>query len=221
MSRSHPPKPPNPDPALEPVPGHTGIVIMAGGASRRLGRPKQLLDHGGLNLLSHTADAALSTGIRPVIVVLGAEAEAIRPSVEREGVTTVVNPDWREGMASSLRTGLQHLIDAYPQVESAILMVCDQPYVSAGIIQELLHLGEQTGLPVAACTYAGRMGTPALFHQSLFRELLRLEGDTGARKWLSEHPESVATLPFGRGELDIDTPEDLDRWNTYRNTDPS
>jgi len=221
MRRSQLPTSRNPDPELEQANGHTGIIILAAGASRRLGHPKQLLDHGGLPLLSHTAEAALSTGIRPVIVVLGAEADAIRPSVEREGLTTVVNPDWREGLASSLRTGLQHRIDTAPQVETAILMVCDQPYVSAGIIKALLQRREQTGLPAAACTYAGRMGTPALFHRSLFGELLRLSGDSGARKWLSEHPESVATLPFGRGELDIDTPEDLDRWNTYRNTDPS
>lgn len=194
---------------------------MAAGASRRLGKPKQLLDHGGLPLLSHTALAALSTGIRPVIVVLGAEAEAIRPSVEREEMTTLVNPDWQEGMASSLRTGLQHLMDEYPQVDTAILMVCDQPYVSADILLELLQCRQQTGLPAAACSYAGRMGTPALFDRSLFGELLRLTGDTGARKWLSEHPESVATLPFRRGELDIDTPEDIDRWKAYRNTDPS
>lgn len=206
---------------MEAATGHIGIVIMAAGASRRLGRPKQLLDHDGQPMLAHAASIALSTGIRPVIVVLGADADDIRRCVAREGLTTVVNKDWREGMASSLRAGLQQLLETNPRVEAVILMVCDQPYVSSGIIRELLQRHEQTGLPAAACTYAGRMGTPALFHRSLFGELFRLEGDTGARKWLSEHPESVATLPFGRGDLDIDTPEDLDRWLAYQKTDPS
>jgi len=206
---------------MAPATGHTGIVILAAGASRRLGQAKQLIDHDGQTLLAKTAEAALSTGMQPVIVVLGAHAEAVRHCVDWEDLTIVVNPDWKEGMASSLRTGLHHLLRTEPQTEAAILMVCDQPYVSPDILTQLLQRQAATGLPAAACTYVGRMGTPALFHRSLFPELLQLEGDTGARKWLAQHPESVATLPFGKGDLDIDTPEDLDRWQATRNTDPS
>lgn len=200
---------------------HTGIILMAAGESRRLGRPKQLLDHAGTPLLARAADTALATGIRPVIVVLGAGADEIAPRIFREDSTIVRNEDWREGMAASLRTGLQALLDRAPDTEAAILMVCDQPFVTAGLLLQLLQRHRETGLPAIASTYAGRMGTPALFHRSLFGELLRLQGDTGARRWLTEHPESVATLPFEKGALDIDTPEDLAAWRNDKYTDPS
>lgn len=200
---------------------HIGIIIMAAGASRRLGQPKQLIHAHGQSLLAGTAQVALATDIRPVIVVLGAHADAIEPTIPREEVTCVHNTHWQEGMASSLRMGLRTILQSNPCIEAAILMVCDQPYVHAGLLLQLQQRHLETGLPAIACSYAGRVGTPALFHRSIFKELLLLEGDSGARKWLADHPERVGTLPFEKGALDIDTPEDLAQWLKHFNTDLS
>jgi molybdenum cofactor cytidylyltransferase len=200
---------------------HTGIVILAAGASRRLGTPKQLLDHGGIPLLAHAAGQALASGLQPVVAVLGAGADRIAPLIAREGLTTAVNARWQEGMAASVRCGLSTLIDLRPDIQAAILMVCDQPHLSADILRRLPERQAETGLPAVACTYAGQLGTPALFLRPLFGELLQLEGDTGARKWLAAHPRQVATLPFEPGALDIDTPDDLSRWKNPPNPGPS
>ena len=175
-------------------------ILLAAGASTRLGESKQLVTLGGELLLDRAVRIAQEAGCNPVVVVLGANALDIQARCGRlEGAEVVVNPDWREGMASSIRYGVQRLGET---VSAAILMTCDQPAVTG---QHLLRLIERcTDTPVASL-YAGRRGVPACFPATDFTELSLLAGEEGARRLL----QSARSIELVGGELDIDTPQAL------------
>lgn len=180
-------------------------VVLAAGASRRLGRPKQLVEVGGESLLRRAAEAAVAAGCDPVLVVLGHEAERLGGETNDLPVRTVLAPGWEEGMAASLRTGIGALPD---KVDAVLVMVCDQPAVTVGHLRRLLAARETGGLPAAASAYAGVLGVPAVLDRTLFPELLALEGDTGARAVLRRDPDRVTAVPLPGGEGDIDRPGD-------------
>jgi len=190
---------------------HCGIIILAAGESRRLGNPKQLLSFGGNTLLTRVANTACESGLNPVIAVLGANDDKISATLNIPGLMVVKNDDWKEGMASSIRIGLSSILELFPQVDGVILLVCDQPYLNRDLIKALIEAQRDSGLPAAAASYGGKLGTPALFHKSLFPELMSLSGDTGARKILDKMREDVVTIDFEMGIVDIDTQEDYER----------
>lgn len=191
-----------------------GAVILAAGASVRLGRPKQLLEVAGQPLVARAAAAALSAGAHPVVVVLGANADRIRPALDGAKVVVALNPSWSEGMASSVRAGLQALARAEPSIDAVLLTVCDQPAFSAEVIRRLLEALQGSGRGIAAARYAGRNGVPALFRREHFFALAKLTGDQGARQLLNGNPEAVATVDLPELALDLDTPGDVERWRT-------
>jgi molybdenum cofactor cytidylyltransferase len=181
------------------------IVLLAAGMSSRLGRPKQLLMYKNKSLLQHAADAALQTSLRPVVIVVGANSDAMKKQMEGLKVEIAENEAWPEGIASSLRYGLATVQKMKPGADGIIFLVCDQPYVNKSLLDSLLMAQHETGLPIVASSYEGRLGTPALFHKSLFPELLELTGDVGARKLIVQHANDVATVLFPKGHIDIDT----------------
>lgn len=183
---------------------HTDIVILAAGASSRLGRPKQLLPWQGKTLLQHAVQTALTITTRPVVVT-GANADQLVAGLNHTQVHVVFNPDWEQGIASSIRCGLQALLDRTPSPDQVIFMVCDQPFVSAGLLLEIINERQESNKSIVASAYGGTLGIPALFDKSLFPQLLDLQGDTGAKKIIQQHPDEVASVPFKEGEFDIDT----------------
>ena len=188
-----------------------GLVLLAAGASERLGKPKQLLPYQGKTLLGHTLQIAAESGVSPVVLVLGANADLLTPHVENAAVEIVINAKWKDGMASSIQCGLQQILLTGPNINAVIIMVCDQPYVTAQLLTELVIKYEQSGKPIVASSYKGIAGTPALFDKTIFEELLKLTGDTGAKKIMRSQPQRVATVEFVLGEIDIDTNEDYNR----------
>lgn len=185
-----------------------GIVILAAGASARMGEPKQELIYKGETLLQHAINAALATDCQPVIVVLGANTGLHMPEKGNKSISTIYNPDWQEGLSSSIRKGLSALLASAPQVEGVILMVCDQPFVEASLLNSLIHTKKSSGMGIVACQYKDTLGTPVLFSKAYFDELLYLRGKEGAKKLLFRHNEDVADIPFALGAIDIDTPEE-------------
>jgi molybdenum cofactor cytidylyltransferase len=185
-----------------------GVILLAAGQSSRLGQPKQLLTYDGDSLIRRAVQVALDAAAGPVIVVLGAHAEQIRPVIHLSGIQIVENTQWETGMASSVHAGLEFLVQQHPEADGALLMVCDQPHLEPSILQRLVQLQQQAGSPAVCCTYGGSQGTPALFHRSLFPSLLQLKGDAGARKLLQHLGNTVTQLTFEKGLLDIDTPDD-------------
>jgi molybdenum cofactor cytidylyltransferase len=188
-----------------------GVVILAAGSSSRMGSPKQVLQFRGTSLLRRAALVALSAKCGPVIVVTGAYAELSRRELNGLDVREVLNTDWETGMASSIRIGIAELVSVDSNADAAILMLCDQPHVDAGVISDLVAAHRATGKPVVASTYGGSFGVPALFSSTLFDELIRLEGKSGAKELIKRHASEAHFLPFQGGEVDVDTPDDFSR----------
>ncbi len=186
------------------------IVILAAGKSARLGSPKQLLSYNNKTLLENAVDAALETECASVFVVLGANAELVRQELKTKPVMVLENIEWEEGMASSIRCGLNYITGTILRPDSVIFMVCDQPFVNGDLLLSLLHKKNETKMPIVASDYGNKLGTPALFHRSIFEKLLELKGDTGARKILIDNVDKVATVSFPEGITDIDTKEDYE-----------
>jgi molybdenum cofactor cytidylyltransferase len=184
-------------------PGPVPAVILAAGASRRLGTPKQLVAWGGDSLLRRIVRTALA-GDGPVTVVTGFRAPDMAAHLAGLPVKVVVNPQWEEGMASSVRAGVASL---EPGVSGVLLLLCDQPGVDPALLARLQDAHRADPQAVAACGYGGTRGTPALFPARAFPALLALRGDRGARSLLTG-PE-VVVVPFPEGGLDVDRPEDL------------
>lgn len=172
-------------------------IVLAAGASTRLGEPKQLIVIGGETLLERAVRTAREAVCAPVVVVLGADAEWIRERCDLGDGLVIVNLDWEEGMASSIRIG----VAAVHGADGVVLMTCDQPAVTAGHLRKLTATGE-----ITASAYAGRRGVPAYFPAAAFPALMRLTGDAGARELLRD----AATVDLAGGELDVDTAVDLD-----------
>lgn len=185
-------------------------IILAAGASRRLGKPKQLLMYGGETLIERAMRLAYEAGAAPVLAVLGAHSEEIYATVPSLSSTSVINNDWEQGIATSIHAGLGALDGTAPHANAVLIMTCDQPRLTANHLRELIDAFAQADEPsIAASTYAGVLGSPALFPRCTFANLLALRGDRGARALLAEPPSPLVEVPFSGGEVDIDQPSDL------------
>lgn len=183
-------------------------VVLAAGASRRLGQPKQLVPIEGESLLRRTARLALEAGCAPVVVVLGFEAERMAEELAGLPAEMVVNAQWLSGMGSSLACGVAAALRARPEMDALLLLVCDQPRLTANHLRRLLARHAAGSAPVTASAYAGRAGVPAIFAPALFSDLESIEGDQGARGLISRH--GAQTVDWPDGACDIDLPDDLE-----------
>lgn len=192
--------------------GAVGAVVLAAGASSRMGEPKQLLRLGGETLLRRALRAAFEGGCRPVVVVLGARAEELRAEAVWGGAHVVFNEAWAEGMGSSIRCGLGALLDATGEalLEAAVLMLCDQPFVDGEVIGRLVETYRAGGARLVASRYGveGARGVPALFDCTLFPELLELDGAEGAKGVIKRHACEAAYVAAPAAAFDVDTPDD-------------
>lgn len=189
-------------------------ILLAAGASTRLGQPKQLLRLPAFDrktLLDHTVASARASGAVPIFVVLGAHAEEIILECDLLDCILVHNEAWAEGMASSLRVGIAAVLEHAPAASGATVLVCDQPGLSAEHLVRLLDAHKEDGNRITASRYAGRTGVPAIFPRGLFPSLLALQGDQGARALLQQSGAVVQAIDFPGGELDLDSPEDVER----------
>ncbi len=185
-----------------------GAVVLAAGASTRMGRPKQLLPLQGSPLIVRTVDTLLATPVWPVVVVLGSHAEEIRPLLARRPVIIAENAAWPEGLASSVRSGIETLQQFSRDLDAALFTVCDQPAFSSQIVEKLIAALPAQPHGIAACFYSGRNGVPALLRRNHFATLAALTGDTGARDLLNGNTTDVARVDAPELATDLDTPND-------------
>lgn len=185
-------------------------LVLAAGGSRRLGHPKQLVDWGGRPLLEHVLEQVAAWPVDRVVVVLGDRAEEILEQVDLGEAMVVINFDWEEGIASSLRAGLAALTGERG-MEAALIVLADQPEIPSGLVAELVETYRRKRPWAVVPRYRYARGNPVLIDQALWGRLMSLEGDAGAKHLLEAHPEwveevHVDVLP----PRDVDTPADLE-----------
>jgi molybdenum cofactor cytidylyltransferase len=186
-------------------------IILAAGASRRLGQPKQLVGHAGEALLERALRLAREAGASPVLVVLGANFAPICATIPFNEAIPVFNEKWDQGMSTSIHAGLSEADVRAPDSEGALVMACDQPRFSASHLRSLLLAFDaaQTEPTIVASNYAGIHGIPAVFPRSVYAKLHALHGDKGARTLLAKPPCRIVAVACSGCEIDIDLPEDL------------
>jgi molybdenum cofactor cytidylyltransferase len=198
-----------------------GAVILAAGGSSRLERPKQLLTFRGKTLIRTTIGAARVARCSPVIVVIGSNIERIQRELENTNVVEVINANWQRGIGSSIRSGVQALSDRAPDIEATFLLVCDQPAVNANLIERMIATRVATKKDIVASSYAGTVGVPALFDRSLFKDLLSLGDEAGAKSIILRNRERVAQFTFPEGAIDIDRWEDWEKLTEHGHSEQS
>ncbi len=184
-------------------------VVLAAGAGQRMGRPKALLRWQGEPLVRRAARVALEAGLTPVVVVLGADAEAARHAVNDLPVKVCFNRRWEEGMGTSVAMGVAALSE---EVEAAVFLLVDQPFVTPEVIRTLVAHHRATGALVVAPAVEGQRTNPVLFSAALFPALRRLKGDVGGRALFTRYPPALVPWSDRRLLVDWDRPEDMLRW---------
>lgn len=188
------------------------LVLAAGGATR-FGRPKQLLQIDGENLVQRACRVAREAGCSPVVLVLGAHADVIRSDGLPDEVDVLVNDSWQDGMGTSIATGVRAL--SPDDSDALIIMLADQPGIGVASLQSLIAKAGEPNVSIVLSHSGEAMGPPALFTKRHFATLAVLEGDQGGRGIAKDHPEEVATASIPESRWDIDVP---DAWREFGET---
>ena len=188
------------------LPSTHGLIVLAAGASRRLGKSKQLLQLQGETLVRRATRLGLATKPGTAVIVLGADADTVYASVDDLAVHRVDCADWALGMGASLRAGLAALP---PACAGALIVLCDQPALDSGHLDQLVSAWHANPRGAAASSYAGRLGVPALLPRAWFAELGADIGDRGARELLARRREEVVAIVNEALALDVDRHDDL------------
>ena len=184
--------------------GPVVLLLLAAGASTRMGRPKQLLLYRGRTLLRHAAETAVASGCAPVVLVTGALHDELVAEVAGLPIQTVRNEHWEMGMASSIQAGLAV---APAQARAVLIMLTDQPLVTPELLRQLVARQQQTQAPIVATAYGDVLGVPAVFDRAMLPALRQLQGAQGATRLIASFGPAVGQVAFPAGLLDVDTPE--------------
>jgi len=185
-----------------------GLILLAAGGSTRMGRPKQLMAYEGCALVRRAADVALAAGCSPIVVVTGAAADEVGAALHGvSGLLIEHNSAWAAGMGTSIRAGLARLLRQSPAVDGVIVMLCDQPHVTADHLRRLivLHGGEVKS--IVATYYSEAPGVPCFFAAEWFPALQQLPDEHGAKRVILSAGDAVATVPLAAAAVDIDMPD--------------
>lgn len=186
------------------------LLILAAGASRRMGQPKQLLPWGDNTLLGHTLEQAYGVQIQRKYLLLGARADQIMMEVDVTGFIPLVFAGWEDGMGSGIAYAVDSMLDDLPGLKGVMIVLADQPQVDSSLLCDMLHTQKSSGKALLASAYGEKSGVPAIITGKFVKHLTKLEGDQGARSLFDSHPESVHRYVMEVPPADIDDPE------TYR-----
>ncbi|MEL7124343.1 MAG: nucleotidyltransferase family protein [Bacteroidota bacterium] len=192
----------------------SSVMVLAAGASTRMGTPKQLLKWNNETLLNRMIRLSIASSFEQTMVILGANRTVIEPSLNPGNYEIAINEDWEKGMSASIRVGLSQLLKKYSALQVVLIVLVDQPYVDQDLIQQFYQTYTEKKTPVIASAYANTLGVPALFDQSLFPLLLAENQKGGAKRIIQQHKDQLIKINFPEGANDLDTPES---WVAFSN----
>ncbi|MBL3657652.1 nucleotidyltransferase family protein [Fulvivirga sediminis] len=195
-----------------------GIIILAAGASSRLGEPKQLLPYHEAPLLQHTINEANAISSFSSILVLGANAAEIKKAIDPKNFKIIFNNEWQKGMGSSLSIAMKEAASNH-SLEHILILLSDQPLVNTDYFNKLIKAHITSHKSITASFYNNIAGVPAIFSKDHFNDLKKLQGDKGARQIIKNTPPQL--VEFDQGQIDIDTPEDWVNFNSLKKKNPS
>jgi molybdenum cofactor cytidylyltransferase len=187
-----------------------GVVILAAGSSSRLGYAKQLVEFKGRSLLQHAIDVSEVMGFDTKVLVLGARKEKIEIKIDLKGFEVLMNENWEEGMASSIREGVLRSQELENDLDHILILLSDQPFVSKERIEELIQVQLDNNSQATYSEYARDIGVPAIFSAEVFYDLKELKGDQGAKKLIHDQNLDFEIVKFEMGNFDVDTAEDVE-----------
>lgn len=183
------------------------VILLAAGASIRLGEPKQLLQFQGETLLRRSVKTALAVSNK-VVVTLGANFKLFQKEIEDLPIEIAENKNWKHGMSSSIKCGLERIFAGGENLQAVILMLCDQPFADEKLLDEIISVYKKTNSLIVSSEYQNTLGVPALFDRKLFSELLKLDAQTGAKQLIKKYCPQTTAVSFPKGAFDVDTPTD-------------
>ncbi|QIA07939.1 nucleotidyltransferase family protein [Draconibacterium halophilum] len=190
------------------------IILLAAGASRRMGQPKQLLPWGEQTLIEHQVNILLTTG-HPVVVVLGSCAEGIIPKLKDLPIKFTMNENWEKGMGTSIAAGIKFVEQLYPNCKGVLITLIDQPLVTTTHLNKLSETFEPEKQEIIVSqSESGWQGVPVLFDRCYFDELSKLNGKQGAKTVFRYYSQHVNAIQCGDILEDMDTPE---QYNALKN----
>ena len=162
-------------------------------------------------MLQNTIDEAIKSKANKIVLVLGARHDKNKFQLTGKDTYVIINKNWKKGIGSSIKCGLQHLIQKQAELSAVIISVCDQPFLTSEVFERLIDTYSNSNKKIIASTYNDLLGVPVLYDQSLFDELLNIPDEHGAKKYIIDQAEkdTLDTIPFPKGEIDIDTIEDI------------
>jgi molybdenum cofactor cytidylyltransferase len=192
------------------------VLILAAGTASRMGELKQLLPWKDTSLLGNAIQTAKICNGRNIYVVLGAHADTIIETINKAGVTILINADWNLGMGTSLSHGITEITKRKDLPDAILVTVADQPYIDATYLNMIIDQYTNGNKKIVATVYEKKLGVPAVFDKSLFSELKALTGDVGASKIITANLSASIGLNAGKKALDLDTPADYKK-HTFNN----
>ncbi len=189
------------------------IILLAAGASTRMGQPKQLLPWKSTSLLGDAIRKAKTSKAKSVVVVLGANMESIRKEILENDVEIIENRYWESGLGSSIACGTDFLLKEKNKPNGILIMLADQPMIDTTYLNAMMAAFDQEQKVIIATAYENRAGVPALFPDNYYEELTKLDDDFGAKKIIDNYKENVSILDLGQITVDIDTISDYKKLN--------
>jgi molybdenum cofactor cytidylyltransferase len=180
---------------------------------KEMGQLKQLLPYGRETLVRWAARNALGSVCNPVFTVLGSASEMIRAELEHLPIQLLDNPEWMDGIGSSIRCGVRGALAAHSDLDAIVLLLADQPHVTAATINRLVETAEKVRKSIIASAYSDTVGVPALFSRVTFNELRNLRSERGAKQFIASCNDHVVTVSKPEAERDIDTPDNYRELN--------
>lgn len=186
------------------------VLILAAGSSKRLGKPKQLVKFKNKTLLQHSIDVSENLNLSERIIVLGANSKKILNEVELKNHKILINSNWQEGMSTSLKKGLEEIQNLHPAIENVLVLLSDQPFISESFLKKFINKHFTANCLATFSEYREIPGVPAIFSSKIFPDLMKIEGDRGARDLIKNGLANYQLVPFEKGIVDIDTEKDLE-----------